>query len=573
MAKYFVGSDHCYNESQHHIDVVAEALEKAGHEVEKCGVGPNKESVVREHAGESDSIVVFIACGIDGCTEWSIKEAIASGAGCKCVFAYTGFAVTDSSLPLYSAEDCDNFKIGASWDAGQYLTASSKAACEKDIGGRTHKEYFEANSEYIAYCYSKESIEDLAQKVANGDYFGGVGSGGSTVTGGTAQVKDKTFEDCIRRICAATDSVFMVENNAAILFPYTDWMAITLRQQITNIPAKQIDPDVFSIEYNTEGFYNKVTTVFGADEPTDKTTDDQQSEEDTTTKGNTTIIRKTMPTGGTQISEQYDPLVKIYGTLEKKVTTNFPDEETAQYVANALLIQYIREFNNSCRVRALNQSKFIGGTFYNIENPFTKTSDLYYLNSYTIFKEKDQPFTYDMEFKYGPEGAEDLLDYQRLSGGGAIAGDTGNASSDEAGIWSDAQKIHYLMQDSRTCSAQDPKQAYETLQPKLGEDDCFADCYGMSAYLHYRFNEQAKIPCRVVGNSQHHVVMLFKNNAWQDTRDEMGKLEHNFHWRTSQCTDLLLEATCSATGASTPTNSGTTATEGQDAEPATGSGN
>lgn len=567
MAHYYVGSDHCYSDSQHHVDVVAEALEKANHQVDKCGVGPNQEKVVREHAGESDAIVVFICCGIDGCTEWSIKEAIRSGNGCKCVFAYTGFAVTDSSKPLYSAESCDNYKIGASWDAGQYLTASSKASCEQDIAGRTHKEYFQANSEYIAYCYSKESIEDLAQKVANGDYFGGIGDG-NTITTGTAQVKDATFEDCIRRICAATDSVFMVENNAAILFPYTDWMAITLRQQITKIPAKQIDPDVFSIEYNTEGFYNKVTTVFGADESVEQTTDDKEQEEQTTTQGNTTSTRKSMPTGGTQISEQYDPLVKIYGTLEKKVTTNFPDEETAQYVANALLIQYIREFNNSCRVRTLNQNKFIGGTFYNVENPFTKQSDLFYLNSYTIFKEKDQPFTYDLEFKYGPEGAEDLLDYQKLSGGGGQVGSP-VASGTEEGIWADAQKIHYANGD--TCSAQDPKEAYETLQPKIGQPDCKADCYGMSAYLHYRFNEQANIPCRVVGNSQHHVVMLFKNNAWQETRDEMRRLEHNFHWRTNQVTTTLLEATASTTGAgSTPNSSGTTATEGQNAKPATG---
>ena len=110
MTKYYVGSDHCYdgaNGSQHHIDVVAEALQQAGYEVEKCGVGPNKEKVVREHAGE-DAIVVFIACGVDGCTEWSIKEAIRSGNGCKCVFAYTGFAVTIPSKALYSAESLVN---------------------------------------------------------------------------------------------------------------------------------------------------------------------------------------------------------------------------------------------------------------------------------------------------------------------------------------------------------------------------------------------------------------------------------------------------------------------------------
>ena len=556
MAKYRIGSDRTGG-AEECLNKICETVQAAGHEVENLGINSNLEGEF--YNSSPDDIAVFVVNGmclgtILSCYEDLIKPGRVSKfiVGIPAPIMSSKFntreSLSDPNKKLHLVND------GSHW----------KQEWHKYNGQYTVEELF-GKLENCEFAFG-ETCEECGTAIMNGSP--GVAGGGTTT--GTATIKDKTFEDCIRRICAATDSVFMVENNAAILFPYTDWMAFTLRQQITKIPAKQMDPDVFSIEYNTEGFYNKVTTVYGADEPTEPTTDATQNEEETTTQGNTTTVRKTMPTGGTQISEQYDPLVKIYGTLEKKVTTNFPDEETAQYVANALLIQYIREFNNSCRVRVLNQNKFIGGTFYAVENPFTKISDLYYLNSYTIFKEKDQPFTYDMEFKYGPEGAEDLLDYQKLSGGGGQVGSP-VASGSEEGIWADAQKIHYLRQDSRTCSAQDPKQAYETLQPKIGQPDCYADCYGMSAYLHYRFNNQANIPCRVVGDSSHHVVMLFKNNSWQDTREEMGKLEHNFHWKTNQTTGTILEATCSTTGAgTTPNTSGTTATENGNAESATG---
>ena len=69
----------------------------------------------------------------------------------------------------------------------------------------------------------------------------------------------------MRRICAATDSIFLVENNAALLFPYTDWFALTLREKLQAILPNKIDPNVFSIEYNTAGFYNKVTIAWGGE--------------------------------------------------------------------------------------------------------------------------------------------------------------------------------------------------------------------------------------------------------------------------------------------------------------------
>lgn len=334
------------------------------------------------------------------------------------------------------------------------------------------------------------------------------------VQGGSAQVKDKTFEACIRRICAATDSVFIVENNAAILFPYTDWMQLTLKQQLKKIESKSIDPNVFEFEYNTEGFYNKVTIG--------------------------------------SYSVQYDALVKIYGELEKVVETEIEDPVTAEYVANALLIQYVREFNNSCKIRVLNNQKFLGGTFYVVEHPLTKVSELYYLQGYTIRTQKDEPLYIDMDFRYGPEGAEELGDYQAFSGASS-GGQT--ASSTEDQIWADAAKCKWA-QDQPDCSTNDPETAkkhYDEYTQK-GEEVHF-DCFGMSAYLYYRFNNEANIPCRVVGDSNHKVVMLYKNNDWQSTREQYQQLDYKFRWRTPQNTALLLDAPNSPSGSSSSSKS------------------
>jgi len=341
MTKYYVGSDHCYDGasgSQHHIDVVAEALQQAGNEVEKCGVGPNKESVVRQHAGE-DAIVVFIACGIDGCTEWSIKEAIRSGNGCKCVFAYTGFAVTDPSKPLYSAESCDSFKIGASWDAGQYLSSSSKASCEGDIAGRTHKEYFEANSQYIAYCYSKESIEDLAQKVVDGNYFGGGGSTSSGGGGSVVYIPDRTFWGLIRQITGATDSIFITANNMAYMLSFEDYYKY--REEFLDLlPTLEVNtviPDSIEKGWVSEGFYNAVEVEYN----------------------------------GGILKYQHDALVKQYGLNVYHHSLPDDDYETAKSKAAALLSAHVRDYGTDIKLTCIYNPNITVGSWVKVRKSIT----------------------------------------------------------------------------------------------------------------------------------------------------------------------------------------------------------
>ncbi|MBR3208656.1 MAG: transglutaminase domain-containing protein [Bacilli bacterium] len=451
--------------SQEDCDKIRKGLEDCGNTVTFTCIDPNQESHMK---GSGADFNVFFVNGVPPATVHSFVQAVQSGSLPFTIFAHPGWAPyhnpNEPEGSLASLENVRNEPYAPEHDAN----FSSQELMDSTGHYETLGEYVDANSQYVALCWGA-TLEELVQNICSGSCGGG--GGGTTASSGQgAQIKDKTFEHCIKRICAATDSVFLVENNAAILFPYTDWMAYILREKISVISAKQMDPDLYSIEYNNEGFYNKVTVVYGADEETEDTATEKkkQEEEDDeyVIKGpSTTKIKKSMPTGGTQISEQYDALVKAYGELEKKVTTNFPDEETAQYVCNALLIQYVRDFNNSCRVRAIHNSNFIGGTFYVVQDPNTKKSDLFYLNSYTIHKEKDQPITVDMEFKYGPEGAEEILDYQTYgggSGGGSseVGGEAASinelakkAIGNETDPLKKAQKIHaYLQQYIRYAS-------------------------------------------------------------------------------------------------------------------------
>ena len=552
--RYAVGMDSNQGNDSEMLNRFCKALTDCGNTVEHTQIGPNQESYLADLAKSMNADACIFLCLIAPSTIWSFTKAVEAGTLPHTIFAIEGWIEGHDIAGMDEIRNFD-FMTEHDWNHPEALGAQEEDM--KKIGGSTLGDWLDQNSQYVTACTAKDP-ETMAQNICSGNCGGGGGSTSGTSSGG-AQIKDKTFEHCIKRICAATDSVFLVENNAAVLFPYTDWMAFTLRHQINQIKAKDMDPDLFEINYNTDGFYNKVTVVWGADEEQDKVTKDKEDEEDKKKIGNTTTVQKTMPTGGTQLSEQYDPLVDIYGELEKKVTTNFPNEETAHYVMNALLIQYIRDFNNSCRVRAIHNNKYVGGTFYAVENPNTKKSELFYLNSYTIFKEKNQPLVTDLEFKYGPEGAEELLDYQTLSGGsgGGTTTNTGMSATEDQ-IWKDAAKIKY----AHANSTQDPDEAWKMFGGK--EDKSSTDCYGMSAYLYYRFNNQANIPCRVVGDSRHHVVMIYKNNAWKETRDEYRNynFDHDFKWRNEQNTTVLLEAKNPPSGSSSNANpSGNTANQ------------
>ena len=484
------------------------------------------------------------------------------------------------------------------------------------------KTYPELNEMFKGRCVAVpgENSQDLGNNILaaiQGQGFTGGGATSTVSSGGGAQIKDKTFEHCIRRICAATDSIFIVDNNVAVLFPYTDWMAFTLRQKIDTIKKEEIDPDVFSMEYNNDGFYNKISIAWGGMTLPDRFSDDQEkkkfehnnfTEDDiikkmtssgfkvpkslnvptiestlNTTTSNTTETKTTTKKkkttqelsvdkdGTTILSEQYDALVEKYGELEKRVESKAPDFETAQYIVNALLIQYVRDFNNSCECRALTKKKYNGGTFHVVENPFTDEKEVFYLNGYNVRLQKTEPIYHDLYFKYGPESAEELADYQTFGGGGGAAA-TGNqpinaGSATEEQIWKGA--LVPCHQDScgelrvEESDATDPQVAedYYNKMVKTGKKFCLT-CYGMSSWLYYQFNYKAGIPCQVVGNDQHHVIMLDRGNGMQSTMQDYRdhNLERGYRWREDQDTTVLLAApnNVSSVGGNTAGTTGTT---------------
>jgi len=574
--KIVVGIDHGGMDDSGYLATVVKGLEECGNEVISTGVDPNQEGLMQGHGAD---LAVFLTNGIGAATYWSFSRAIKSGSLPFTVFMTEGWyhVNDDPSSPIASLENARAESYDPEHDAGQFMDAASVAQMKEDgQGATTVGEFFDKNSQYMTLCWAA-SPEEAASQICSGSCGGGSGSGTAVNSGGGAQIKDKTFEKCIRRICAATDSIFIVENNAAVLFPYTDWMAFTLRQKINTIKSNEIDPNIFHMEYGNDGFYNKVSIAWGGatlperfpskEDSKEQTKKDKissnytvsdilknmistnftykktQQEPSTTVnkKDKTTQTISVDDTGATILSEQYDSLVDIYGEMEKRVESAAPDLETAQYIVNALLIQYIRDYNATCRCRALNVRKYIGGTFYAVENPTDKKSELFYLNGYSIRTQKDDTMYHDLDFKYGPEGAEEILDYQTLSGGAASGGATTNTSggsANEEEVWKNGAKITY----AHANSTQDPEEAWKMFGGK--EDQSSTDCYGMSAYLYYCFNNQAGIPCRVVGNSGHHVVMLNRNGQWEETRDEYRKYNFDrlFKWRDNQDTSLLLDA-------------------------------
>lgn len=581
--KVTVGIDHGGGDDQKYMEDVAKGLESCGYEVTTTTVDPNQQSIMR---GTGADFNVFLCNGVGAATIWSFTKEIEGGGLPHTIFAFEGWYHNESEPDgtLADLQHCLDEEFYNEHDAKQFMSDSETAQMQSDAAGlnvTTVGDWFNAKSEFVSACYAK-TPEEMAQNICSGSCGSGTGSGGSVVSsGGGAQIKDTTFERCIRRICAATDSVFIVDNNVAVLFPYTDWLAFTLRQKITTITDKEIDPNIFTTEYNNDGFYNKVSIAWGGatlperfptKEASQKTAQKENNKANytmtdimknmsesnftvkkpvsntvKTKKGETTQELSIDDTGASILSEQYDALVKKYGVLEKRVQSNAPDLETAQYIVNALLIQYIRDFNNSCRCRAISNRKYQGGTFYAVTNPFTKEIELQFLNGYSMRMQKKQPLYHDLDFRYGPEGAEELADYQTF-GGGASSGGTSNASSGPTGseesIWQDAAKCKWA-QDQPDCSTNDPEVAKKHYDEytKKGEEVHF-DCFGMSAYLYGRFNNEAKIPCQVVGNNSHKVVMLDRGNGFVSTKDEYRKykLDYLFKWRENQDTTVLLAA-------------------------------
>lgn len=260
--KICLGADSGCQQSD--CDKIRQTLEQCGNTVEFTCIDPNQESHMQ---GRNADFNVFFCNGVAPATLWSFRDAIKAGSLPFTIFAFiTGPPYHNENEPngtLASMENIRKEPFEPEHDADQFMDASSNSAMASEKqGDGTLGAWVDQNSQYVGLC-SGNTAEELGQNICNGSCGGGTSAGGGVAGGGGAQIKDKTFEKCIRRICAATDSVFLVESNAAVLFPYTDWMAFTLRQKINTIKSNEIDPNIFSMEYGNEGFYNKVSIAWG----------------------------------------------------------------------------------------------------------------------------------------------------------------------------------------------------------------------------------------------------------------------------------------------------------------------
>lgn len=497
---YWVAADRTSG-AQQCLDTVCAALEqKSGTTVKKIGVDPNAEGSFYS-IGKND-IAVLIPNGMCLGTMISYDDNILKPGKCKqVIFAYAGPIMKGSQFNTQDTLSTKKLVIkrdGSNWSQRAYQWSGQYTPLEA------------ANKIPGLSLVWADSCEALADAIMSG----GMVTSGGTSTGGGMQIKDATFEDCIRRICAATDSIFVVENNAAVLFPYNDWMAFTLQKDMETIGKDNIDPDVFEIQYNNSGMYNKVTATWG------KTTDKSQESSTTSkTKGKFTTKEKNNTDGTGELSKQYDSLVKQFGELEKKVDIKATDRNTVEYIVNALLIQYIREFNSSYHVRSLNRTKYIGGTFYAVKNLHNNNTDILYLNGYTILTRENEPLFTDLDFKYGPERVENIEDYQKYTGkGGGTNTGAGVNSSDLIGIGNELAKYSYCGK------AHD----YETMK----QQGC-GDCHAMSDALYTELSAKGytvKIVQYVSSYSNTHQSVMYKENGqWKDFPYRDTKLDQMFN--------------------------------------------
>ena len=197
----------CYQED---CDKIKAALEQCGNTVTFTCIDPNQESHMK---GSGADFNVFFCNGVAPATMWSFREAIKSGSLPFTIFAFiTGPPYHDpnsSRQTLKSMETIRAVKFQPEWDAN-FMTGSSTSSMQSEtVGDGTLGPWIDANSQYLSLC-SGNTAEELAQNICNGSCGGGSGTGAASSSGGGVQIKDRTFEECIRRICAATDSVFLV---------------------------------------------------------------------------------------------------------------------------------------------------------------------------------------------------------------------------------------------------------------------------------------------------------------------------------------------------------------------------
>jgi hypothetical protein len=454
---------------QKRIDACVSALQQAGYTAKSSGIDPNA------HCSDTKSNQnSYIVCIVGGGCSGTFNDMLSSGyqSTLKSNSDKVGIAF------MYAYSKLTNGLKGVSWLPRAHddtfsdpsFTGMSNPVQTLQQGG-------------IGYCESGDETQ-FPQEVVK-MVSGSAGAAQST-GGGSLIYKDKTFEDCIRRICESTDSVFIVECNAAFLFPYTDWMQLLNQKKgIKHIYKMDMDTDTFEFNYANDGFYNSVTVKYK----------------------------------GGSVTEKYEDLIKIYGENNKEFEDEEIDEDTARYKANSYLAQYVRAYNNKTRLRALQRYRYLGGNFYTVQNPLTNHNEFYFLKGFSMRTQKKQPLYIDLELGFGPDNPEDI---EEPNGGSGTGGTTSGGTKDQI-CQTLAQQIRYSF--DYTCDWSD---AACVLQE--GKTDCF----GMSNLLYTQLTA-AGVQARVIEyassaapSGRHRSVQTNEGGTWTDIDYRSYGFDTNF---------------------------------------------
>lgn len=214
------------------------------------------------------------------------------------------------------------------------------------------------------------------------------GSGGNlsswqeSVTKGTAVVdSDKTYEDILKDIAKATDSIIFVRNGILVFatFPalfigqisYKDYPYYREDRPITK---DVIEDGSYEIDVAESGYYNTVYVKYK----------------------------------GGKAKASHSELVRIYD--EVPITYDEPniDAVTAQAKAEAYLSAHIRDFDMSVDFNMLATGKVVPGHFTWIQDEKTNSVEKYFIQSTNISWSDSSSLTASVKLKYGPKNPDNI---------------------------------------------------------------------------------------------------------------------------------------------------------------------
>lgn len=183
MTHFYLCADTDDGTEKQDLAIIQKQLESAGHQTTMGSVGPNAESV-RNNNRNYDTIVFMCNGGIAGATYWSFCVDYQEGMPFTIILFRHWKHPNNKTMTVDALR---NQELVIEWDAGQFLTGSSRAKAEADIKGHTCCSYQKKYSNIIAF-HSADSPEQAGKDIASNNLT--CGSGGSMASNDTPTEDD-----------------------------------------------------------------------------------------------------------------------------------------------------------------------------------------------------------------------------------------------------------------------------------------------------------------------------------------------------------------------------------------------